>query len=115
MLVILSEVLPRSGNEAEVSVDLLSSDIKDAVTLNTVDPGNIESFQGDGAAPTSTDPFLEGIVDHESKTAPSQPFTVYHNKHSGHLYWAVWLKAGESLTIPFKYKITWPEGHQLII
>ena len=104
-LVIISENLPKSLETDEVSVELLSSNLKDAVVL-----------EGDSVDTSTNDGYLEGILKRErSGTASTKTsaVTTYYNKHSGHLYWAVWLKAGYSVTIPFKYKITWPDERNI--
>jgi len=57
---------------------------------------------------TTTSPAVDNVVRTSSTT------TVYYNKVTGHLYWATWLKPSESVTIPFKYKITWPAEETIV-
>ncbi len=96
VLVILSENLPTTTEEEEVTVELMSPLAKDITTLNREG-----SERGSGG--THNDVLF--TVLEKSTLKDSNKKSVFHDKVSGDVFWAVWVAPGETVQINFAYKV----------
>jgi hypothetical protein len=141
-LVIISENIPRS-TEDDIKVEFVAPEMKDISPLPQLldDEANDDVFLGaivdnelaayrlpsistsssSFASQSGADSSLKG---RQQKTDSSGGPTavkykegtrVYFNKMSHNIYWAMWVKPGTTLNIPFKYRIIWPDEKSALI
>lgn len=110
-LVIVSENLPRSTEEGEITVELMVPESKQFASLSSV--------IGDEAA---DEEFLSAVLEAEKVAhldttvqLPSSGYRTYFNKFSGNIYWAAWVTPGQAVSAPFKYKIMWPDEKSAVV
>lgn len=120
--VVIAENLPKSTEQDDIQVELLSPGVKEIVALRS----QTEGASADPFAGSSHD-FLTHVLEAElgftlgsaaTLTPPATPTSssvhVYLDKISNNLYWALWISAkGPPVQFSYKYRVTHPESMEV--
>ena len=108
VLVILSENLPKSTEEGEFKIEMVTPTFKDLIVLS-----------GDGNRDIDTvnnDEFLNRILESElAGGLGKREVHHYQCKSSGNIFWVFWMKSKETKSFSFKYKLISPDEKEPII
>lgn len=109
VLVLVAENVPKTTEEQDIKVDIISPPKKDFVTLQVENEDSL-----------ADDEYINHVLTKEFATHAQEGNNhlqdrAYLCKSSHNVYWAIWIKPGDTKNLSLKYKITNPDEKPTVI